>query len=620
MRLTIGRKMAFGFGIPLVLLAAVVAVTLINVLHMDADFSGVILHDAAILDNIHELASLVLQMEIDQRGFLLTQEEEYLATYSEDRDRFEEVLGETRAAMTDPAHLNLLDAIEGSVEEWEETASDPEIALVRSGSQGAVETGGLAALVGAESNQHLLDQISGDLSQLLTAREVLTDERFDDAARRSRTTRTVLIVFGALAVVFGGTVATFITRGITKPVRTLAAVSETVAQGDLTPDIEITTGDEVGQLCDAFRRMVSGLRRITARVAATSSEVSASSQQLSAAAQQTNASVQQVSSSIQQLAKGARSQAERVEETNRAMEQLNVAITQTADSAQNAASASSEASRLAQQGVKVVREAISTMDRIAGSTGVTSEAVTKLGRRSEQMAAIVEAITGVADQTNLLALNAAIEAARAGEAGRGFAVVAEEVRKLAENSAKSAAQIAQLIRETTVETEAAVGNMDDTAREVSSGKEMMASARTALDEILSSAENVATMLQQISAAAQQMSANAQQVIRSVEDVATVAEEASASTEEASASTEQMVATMQEMAASAQSLAQMGVELNDMVAGFKLGDTKRAETEAPAPPAPSKTTQAARSMAERLAEARRKMKNADSESDPRTGRK
>ena len=83
-----------------------------------------------------------------------------------------------------------------------------------------------------------------------------------------------------------------------------------------------------------------------------------------------------------------------------------------------------------------------------------------MGDQSNQIGQIVDVIKGIADQTNLLALNAAIEAARAGEQGRGFAVVAEEVRKLAEQSSTSAAQIATLIGNIQRETERAVGVME----------------------------------------------------------------------------------------------------------------------------------------------------------------
>ncbi len=446
-----------------------------------------------------------------------------------------------------------------------------------------------------------LDDLMDDEIQIQTRQDFIAAE--NSIQERVGTTRTISLVLCLVGIAIGTGVAIVITRGITKPVRKLVDAAGVIAKGDLTPEIKTTSKDEIGQLGRSFQQMATSLKDIVGRVLTTSESVSASSQQLSSGAQQSNASVQQVSSAIQQLAKGAQTQAQSIEETTRVMEQLNASVSQSAQSAQQAASASSQASQSAQKGAEMVKETGSTMDKISESTTATSEAVGKLGQRSEQMGGIVEAISSVADQTNLLALNAAIEAARAGEAGRGFAVVAEEVRKLAENSAKSASEIGQLIKQTTEETADAVKNMETSSKEVTSGKELMAMVGTALEEIVQASENVSTMLQQISAASQQMSSGAKQVVKSVEDVSTVAEEASTSTQQASASSQQMVATMQEMASSAQSLAEMGIELNSLVANFKIGE--REEVTRPERRAP-KSPLTASPLSRRLAQARKKM--------------
>jgi len=301
--------------------------------------------------------------------------------------------------------------------------------------------------------------------------------------------------------------------------------------------------------------------------------VSSSAQQLSSTAQEMNATTEEVSSTVQQIAKGSETTAQRVEETSKVMEQMNASVSQVATSSQAAASASVQASQSAQKGGESAKDAVNKMNKIYETITSSAVVVKKLGERSEQISEITDVITNIADQTNLLALNAAIEAARAGEQGRGFAVVAEEVRKLAEGSAKAADQIARLIKDVQKETKQAVEAMDMGSKEVAEGREVVIKAGTALNEIIKVVENNASMVEQISAATEQMSAGTKQVVKSVDDIASTAEEAASATEEASASTEEMTASMQEMAASAQELAEMGINLRELVGKFKVGENQ-----------------------------------------------
>jgi methyl-accepting chemotaxis protein len=431
------------------------------------------------------------------------------------------------------------------------------------------------------------------------------DESVQGAQKAVRTAGAVTLALFILGIVIGSGAAAVITRGITNPLRLVVRRTNEIAgaTGDLTSALPVTSADEIGDLAKAFNRMLAGLKTIVVRILGAAGSVSSSSQQLSSAAQQTNASVEQVAAAVQQLAKGSQTQAQRYEEVSKVMEGLHASISQGARSTQNAASASSQANQSAQKGADTVKETVLTVDKILESTTATSEAIQKLSQRSEQIAEIVEVISNVADQTNLLALNAAIEAARAGEAGKGFAVVADEVRKLAESSARSAAEIGTLIKETVRDTQQVAQSMKDTFGQVYKGKEVVAKTHEAIESILAVNQNVASQLQQISAASQQMSSGAKQVVESMAEVAAIAEEASSSSQQASASTQQMSATMQELASSAQSLAQMGIELNSMVAEFKTDEQEKArelELQSPRP------RQVPPPLGRRLAEAKKKM--------------
>jgi methyl-accepting chemotaxis protein len=548
----------------------------------------------------------IVDLQTGKRGFLITGKDSFLESYNTGQKNLKDDIASLRRLLAgDQTNSRLLAEVESLANDWIENTSKPEINARYEMNKHPETIQDIAAMIQKGTGKNIIDQIRVEFDRFIQVEDDSRTKRYDHASSDSRSTILMTIILVIVSVAFGSVIAIFITRGITRSIRTLVNATDIVSKGDLTPEIEALNKDEIGKLAGSFKQMVNNLKNMVLRARSSSEEVSSSSQQLSSAAQQTNASVQQVSSAIQQLAKGSQTQAQRVEETSRAMEQLSVSVSQTAQSAQQAASASSQASQSAKQGSETVNETVSTMDKIFESTNSTSEAVTKLSERSEQMAEIIEVISNVADQTNLLALNAAIEAARAGEAGKGFAVVAEEVRKLAESSAQSASRIGQLIKETIKDTQEAAQSMQNVFGQVSQGKDVVAKTSQAIEEILQANQNVATMLDQISAAAEQMSANANQVAKSVEEVATIAEEASASTQQASSSTEQMVATMEEMASSAQSLAQMGIDLNSLVAEFKTGEETASKK--PQRMMPSTRRMFAVPIADRLAEAREKMK-------------
>lgn len=434
--------------------------------------------------------------------------------------------------------------------------------------------------------QHVLGASNGDM----------VDKEFDlgwtilteiDEAEAFADVRNLLIKIVLAGVVIAGLVGLlgfFISKAISEPIKKISGVAVKVAEGDLTATIDVNdSADEVGILTRVIGNMVMTLRNVVSQVLSVAERVSASSQELSSSAQEMNATTEEVSSTVQQISKGTETQAQRVDETQKVMEQMAASVEQVSKSAQSAASQAGRSSEMAQKGGELTKDARNKIVHIANEVVASASTVKKLGERSDQIGEIVGVITNIADQTNLLALNAAIEAARAGEYGRGFAVVAEEVRKLAESSAKAAEEIGKLIKDVQKETTQAVSVIEGVAKEASSVNDITQQVVQSLSEIIKNTEGVASVVEQVSAASQQQAAGAKQVSKSVADIASVAEETASSTEEASASTEEMTASMEEMAASSQELADMGMQLRDLVAKFKVDGSGNTREEKPSLP-------------------------------------
>lgn len=147
---------------------------------------------------------------------------------------------------------------------------------------------------------------------------------------------------------------------------------------------------------------------------------------------------------------------------------------------------SNEAKETAHEGREQVKSLLSNSTSIEGGTLIISDSLQNLETNFEQMKNITNIVQNIADQTNLLALNAAIEAARAGESGKGFAVVANEVRKLAEQTKSSVANITSLIDETNNKMNSLVASMDEVKVYVQKGNEISANMRTSFDMIYNS--------------------------------------------------------------------------------------------------------------------------------------
>ncbi|HEU4453737.1 MAG TPA: methyl-accepting chemotaxis protein, partial [Longimicrobium sp.] len=260
--------------------------------------------------------------------------------------------------------------------------------------------------------------------------------------------------------VAGLAVAWLLDRAVRVPVVRVAAGARRIAAGDLTgADVRVGTRDEIAQLADAFNRMAADLRGILGQIQRTAGTLGSHGGEISALTEQTRGAVEHLGQAVAQITAGAEEQAASAQEAFNQTREI-------ADAAAAMAAGAEAVSAALRESVAAARGGGETVTEIAHATGMigrvvarNTEQVRALRRHSGEVAEFAGTITAISRQTNLLALNAAIEAARAGEAGRGFSVVAEEVRKLADGSARAADEVASTVRRIRAQIESVVGTM-----------------------------------------------------------------------------------------------------------------------------------------------------------------
>ncbi|HEK0905748.1 TPA: methyl-accepting chemotaxis protein [Pseudomonas putida] len=363
-------------------------------------------------------------------------------------------------------------------------------------------------------------------------------QRSSDAYEEAFTLIVLSLVVIILALV---AIAVLLTRSIVVPLAEAVSVAERVATGDLTQEIRIVGRDEPALLLRALSRMQESLRDTIRKIAASSDQLASASEELHTVTEDTSRGLHQQSAEIDQAAT--------------AVNQMTAAVEEVANNAVSTADASRGADQTTRDGRDQVNQALSSIQQLVEDVTGTSSEIEQLATSANEISRVLDVIGSIAGQTNLLALNAAIEAARAGEAGRGFAVVADEVRALAHRTQQSTAEIEQMIGGIQTGTERAVGSMHSSQGRASGTLEIAEAAGQALELI---AEAIAAINQRnlvIASASEEQAQVAREVDRNLVNIRDLAMQTSAGANQTSAA--------------AQDLSRLAVELNGMVAQFKV---------------------------------------------------
>lgn len=282
----------------------------------------------------------------------------------------------------------------------------------------------------------------------------------------------ISIAIGVIFIIILFLLSQLIYRFIIKPIKQVVAVSDTISKGNLKNEVSgkiSNREDELGKLGNSMNAMIVNFRNLIKEVKQSIEQVAASSEELSAGSEETTSATNQIVSAISEVATGSEVQLHGAIKSSKAIEEMAKGIQHITETIALVSTNSEKTEKEVEKGNSSIQSAMRQMDKVNESVNKSSNVVNKLSERSKEIGQMAALITSIADQTNLLALNAAIEAARAGEQGRGFAVVADEVRKLAEQTAASAKQVAELINVIQEDTTSSVQSMDKVNVEVHEG-------------------------------------------------------------------------------------------------------------------------------------------------------
>ena len=327
--------------------------------------------------------------------------------------------------------------------------------------------------------------------------------------------------------------------------------------------------DELGDLQRALYYMTMKIGDLLKEVSKTTEQMAAASQQLNSSSMESANAATSVAQSVADAAAVVVQQQTAVTNGTDSVVSISQSVKSISQETEEVSQEADQAAKKAEAGNLVVEKSVNQIHSVEEKVRTTAQLVDELGARSQEIGAIVDTISDLAGQTNLLALNAAIEAARAGEQGRGFAVVAEEVRKLAEQSATAAQQIADLIGRIQDDTSKAVKSMDSGRQAVVQGAESVEGLRQVFEEINGLVVHVADKIESMSDSIQHVAGQSSEITNHMEQIDTGAAKVADNMQSISAATEEQSASAQEIASASDSLARQAQEVQENLQKFKF---------------------------------------------------
>lgn len=371
-----------------------------------------------------------------------------------------------------------------------------------------------------------------------------------------------------IAILVAGFIGVTITISIRSNMKRISTGLEQVAEGDLTGSVKVSGRDEFGKLAQSANHMIQNNKKLVNKVHGATGQLELSADEVKRASEIISDYSLDITQAITEINAGMNRQSRHAQECMEKTGMLSDDMQEVSQVVEKVEMLVRETDTMIHKGMDIIERLGRRAQETTDITNQVGSSIEQLSQETENISVFAETITGISKQTNLLSLNASIEAARAGEAGRGFAVVAEEIRKLADDSAKAAGEISNNVQHINTRTM-------DSVQSAKQAEEMVALQGDAVQEVVQVFASMRDRMQELVAGLQEIVASTEQAdkeraetLDAVQNISQIIAETAENAEIVNQTSEKLMENVENLSRTADALGGNMNELKTEIAMFK----------------------------------------------------